>query len=171
MIQSKLWYAVYTRPRWEKKTSELLLQSQIETYCPLNKVVKRWADRKKIIHEPLFTSYCFVRVGQGDYSIVRKIPGVINFVYWLGKPAIIKDEEINLIKQFLSDYQDVRLESLSIAVNDRVKIIKGAFVEQEGAVIEVRARTVRIQLPTMGVVLIAEIAKNGVEVVSRHRGV
>jgi hypothetical protein len=50
------WYAVYTRPRWEKKVAEILTDKKIENYCPLNKVVRQWSDRKKIVHEPLFTT-------------------------------------------------------------------------------------------------------------------
>lgn len=164
-LHDKKWFAVYTRPRWEKKTSELLTQSQIETYCPVNKVVRKWADRKKTILEPLFTSYCFVRIAPVDQLAVRQTPGVINFVYWLGKPAVIKEEEINLVRQFLNDYSNLALEKLAVSVNDRVRITRGAFVEHEGPVIEVRPRTVRVQLPSLGVALIAEIAKTAVEVI------
>jgi transcription antitermination factor NusG len=55
------WYAVYTRPRWEKKVAALLLHKGIESYCPLNKVRRRWSDRTKTIEEPLFKSYVFVK--------------------------------------------------------------------------------------------------------------
>jgi len=60
MTDAKKWYAVYTRPRWEKKVSELVTKKKLTTYCPLNRVVKQWSDRKKVIFEPLFTSYVFV---------------------------------------------------------------------------------------------------------------
>jgi len=86
-------------------------------------------------------------------------------VYWLGKPAVIKEEEINLVKQFLDDYSSLALEKLSVSLNDRVRITKGAFMEHEGPVIEIRPHTVRIQLPSMGVALIAEIPKAAVEVI------
>jgi transcription antitermination factor NusG len=164
-LQDKKWFAVYTRPRWEKKTSELLTLSQIETYCPVNKVVRKWADRKKTILEPLFTSYCFVRIAPTDQFVVRQTPGVINFVYWLGKPAVIREEEINLVKQFLDEYSTLALEKLNVSLNDRVRITKGAFMEHEGPVIEIRPHTVRIQLPSLGVALIAEISKAAVEVI------
>ncbi|MGZ4023417.1 MAG: transcription termination/antitermination NusG family protein, partial [Flavisolibacter sp.] len=76
------WYAIYTRPRWEKKVAGLLVQKQIENYCPLNRVRRQWSDRVKIIEEPLFKSYVFVKIEDEDRSLVRMTNGVVNFVYW-----------------------------------------------------------------------------------------
>src|SRR5690348_11347756 len=95
------WYAIYTKHRWEKKVSGLLVQKGIESYCPPNKVRRRWSDRMKTIEEPLFKSYVFVRVADAARTAVRMTDGVINFVYWNGKPALIKDKEITAIKRFL----------------------------------------------------------------------
>ena len=53
---STWWHAVYTKPRWEKKVAALLDAKGIEYYCPLNRVVKQWSDRKKTVLEPLFKS-------------------------------------------------------------------------------------------------------------------
>src|SRR5258708_3075596 len=99
------WYAVYTKPRWEKKVSEQLAKGGIEAYCPLNKVRKKWSDRVKWVEEPLFKSYVFVRVKEAEQTQVRLFNGVVNFVYWLGKPAMVKDKEIEIIRQFLNDHR------------------------------------------------------------------
>jgi len=98
---SQKWYAIYTRPRWEKKVNGLLVQKGIEVYCPLNKVRRRWSDRIKTIEEPLFKSYVFVRISDEERTGVRMTNGVVNFVYWNGKPALIKEKEIQTIKLFL----------------------------------------------------------------------
>src|SRR5688572_20945239 len=101
------WFAVYTKPRWEKKVVKLLVEKGIENYCPLNKVRRQWSDRIKLVEEPLFKSYVFVRVCEEDRTTVRMTDGVINFVYWNGKPAIIKDKEIQAIKLFLDEHENV----------------------------------------------------------------
>ena len=88
------WLAVYTRPRWEKKVNQLLAEKGVERYCPLNKIRRKWSDRVKVVEEPLFKSYVFVKVNDEDRTDVRMTPGVINFVYWQGKPAVIKEKEI-----------------------------------------------------------------------------
>ena len=94
------WYAVYTRPRWEKKVNNLLLNKGVESYCPLNKVRRKWSDRIKVVEEPLFKSYVFVKIADEHRTEVRMTDGVINFVYWDGKPAIIKEKDIQTIRRF-----------------------------------------------------------------------
>src|SRR5271170_1513984 len=108
------WFVLYTKPRWEKKVYTLLTGNNIEAYCPLNRVRKKWSDRWKWVEEPLFKSYVFVQIAPEDQTRVRLANGVVNFVYWLGKPAIIKDKEIETIRKFLNDYDEVQAVPLEL---------------------------------------------------------
>lgn len=164
MKPTPTWYAVYTKPKWEKKVSELLSKKGIENYCPLNKVLKQWHDRKKWVEEPLFTSYVFVRLTKTELTEAKKTPGVINFVYWLGRPAAVRDEEIETIQQFLNEYSGVSLERTHIKVADSVQIRHGAFANQEGTVIEVLHKSIKVMLPSLGYALVAQVDKAHVEV-------
>ena len=165
MTDSKKWYAVHTKPRWEKKVASLLDNSNIVHYCPLNRVVRQWSDRKKVIHEPLFKSYVFVHISDNERPSVRKVQGVINFVCWLGKPAVIRDAEIEIIRQFLKDYKNVQIEKSSINMNDTVRIVRGPLLEQEGTVIQVMNNRVKVRLPSLGCVMSAEVEKSDIEIV------
>jgi len=129
---TKKWYVVYTRPKWEKKVADQLGRKKIEHYCPLNKVHKQWADRKKLVAEPLFSSYVFVCIDESEQLSVRLTDGIINFVYWLGKPAEVRNDEIQAIRDFLTDYHDVRLEKTRVNPNDIVRVIGGPLVTQKG---------------------------------------
>lgn len=153
------WYAVYTKPCWEKKVAGLLAMHEIEHYCPLQKIQRRWSDRKKIILEPLFKSYVFVRIHAKEQLPVRQVNGILNFVNYLGKPAVIRDEEIDTVKQFLSEYKNVRLERMEFNINDRVRVISGPLMMMEGDVLEVKHKTVRVLLPSLGFSMTAEIEK------------
>ena len=62
MELEKKWYALYTKPRWEKKIDSVLIRKGVESWCPLQKIERQWSDRKKIIEDPLFKSYVFVRI-------------------------------------------------------------------------------------------------------------
>lgn len=166
MNEMKKWFAVYTRPRWEKKVAEILTRRKIENYCPLNKVVRQWSDRKKIVHEPLFTSYVFVRIPENDLLPLKKTDGVINLVYWLGKPAVIRDPEIEIIKKFLNDHINVRLEKTPITINDRVQVVSGPLMELEGKVIALNSRAVKIVLPSLGYLMHAEVNMENVRVIT-----
>ncbi|MES1223822.1 MAG: UpxY family transcription antiterminator, partial [Bacteroidota bacterium] len=153
---TKKWYVVYTRPRWEKKVADLLSRKKIEHYCPLNRVHRQWSDRKKIVSEPLFSSYVFVNIDETEQLPVRTTDGVINFVYWLGKPAIVRNEEIQAIREFLNDYKDVRLEKTAVNLYDVVRVIGGPLVMQKGQVVSVKNKTVKVILPSLGYMMQAE---------------
>lgn len=159
------WYAVYTKPRWEKKVAELLAKRRIEHYCPLNRVVRQWSDRKVKVYEPLFTSYVFVRVTEKQHSEVKQVSGIINLVYWLNRPAVIRDGEIEAIREFLDEYKTIRLEKTSVEVNDKVRVLRGPLMEYEGSVVNVLNSTVKLALPSLGYLMIAEVEKSNVEVV------
>lgn len=116
----------------------------------------------KMIEEPLFKSYVFVKVSDEDRTLVRMTPGVINFVYWEGKPAVIKEKEIQAIKRFLSEYENVEVESADIRPEQRVKVISGPLMDQEGKVVSVQHKTVKIAIDSLGYVLVAHIDKSKV---------
>lgn len=165
MNEQKKWFAVYTRPRWEKKVAEILTRKKIENYCPINKVVRQWSDRKKTVHEPLFTSYVFVRISEKEIIPLKKTDGVINLVYWLGKPAVIRDPEIEMIKRFLSEHNNVKLEKTHVSANDTIRILGGPLMEQEGKVLSVGRRSVKILLPSLGYLMFVEVETSNVEVI------
>lgn len=154
------WYAIYTRPRWEKKVNALLQQKGIESYCPLNKVRRQWSDRVKTVEEPLFKSYVFVKVSDEERTAVRMTDGVVNFVYWNGKPAIIKEKEIQVIRRFLDEYENVEAIRTDFEPGERVKITAGPMMDQEGRVLEIRNKTVKVIIESLGYVLLAHIDKS-----------
>jgi transcription antitermination factor NusG len=165
MIESKNWYAVYTRPRWEKKLAGILTRSKIENYCPLNKVNRQWSDRKKTTLEPLFISCVFVRVSEAEHTLLKETEGVVNMIYWLGKPVVIRDVEIDMIKNFLSECTNVKLEKRPIFSNDRIGIISGPFTELEGHATGLQTRIIKIILPSLGYIMQAEVETGNVKVI------
>lgn len=156
-LLSRKWLAVYTRPRWEKKVNQLLIEKGVESYCPLNKVKRKWSDRVKIVEEPLFKSYVFVKVSDEDRSTVRMTNGAINFIYWNGKPAVIKEKEITAIKRFLDEYEHVEARPVQLKVNQRVRVTNGTLMDQEGKVLDIRRKTARVAIDSLGYILVAYI--------------
>jgi len=162
------WYVLYTRSRCEKKVASLLSKRAIENYCPLNRVVKKWADRHKLVYEPLFSSYVFVKAYPTDvYRIKEVTTDIVNFVYWLGKPAIIMDAEINNIKDFLNGYSNVTIERKDIRLNDRVKILKGPLMDREGDITAIENNKVKLFLPSLGYIMTAEVDMNNIEIITQ----
>lgn len=158
MDNSKRWFAAYTKPRWEKKVSRVLERKGVECWCPLKKTEKQWSDRKKVIEEPLFTSYVFVRINETEKSVVLMTDGILNFVYYIGKPAIIRDEEIDIIKKFLSEKQaSVSVQSLaSLDENTRIKVNHGIFMDTTGTVLKGGKKKVFVKLESLDQVMVVE---------------
>ena len=140
--------------------NSLLLQKGIEVYCPLNKVRRKWSDRIKTIEEPLFKSYVFVKIKDEERTNVRMTNGVVNFVYWDGKPAIIKEKEIQTIKRFLDEYENVEAVKMELAAGDRVQVIAGPMMDKEGKVMEVKNKMAKVCIDSLGYMLIAYIDKS-----------
>jgi transcription antitermination factor NusG len=158
-FQDNFWYAVYTKPRCEKRVHEKLLQKGFESYCPLQKVRKRWTDRYKVIEEPLFKSYTFIKIKETEKPEIRLTEGVVNFVYWLGKPAVINEEDINTIKRFLKEYKHINVEKIVIEENQKVKITGGLLMDHEAITKRVTKNKVIVELLTLGFRITAEVDK------------
>ena len=158
------WYAVYTKPRWEKKVAKLLDEKGIENYCPLNKVVKQWSDRKKVVMEPIFKSYVFVRVEDKEKFELKNISGILNFVYWLGKPAIVRDEDIDTIRKFLNEFGEVTVSEIGqLKVNAKVRVKQGIMMNYQGLLVEVMGNKAKVRIESMGIYLFAQFDKKNLE--------
>lgn len=163
--EHKNWYAIYTKPRWEKKVDSVLTRKNIESWCPVQKVQRQWSDRKKIIEDPVFKSYVFVRIGEEEKLLVLQTEGVLNFVHYLGKPAIIKNEEIENIKMYLLE-DNVRISVASsdaLKENDMVIIRQGVFMDNKGIIVKGGTKKVYVKLESLSQVMIVEFPANYVE--------
>jgi len=162
----KTWYAVYTRPRWEKKVAAVLEERGIENYCPINKVTRQWSDRKKVVLEPVFKGYVFVRLEEEKKWEVKEVNGILNFVYFLGKPARIRDEEIDTIRKFLNEFENVQVEPKGLVVNTEVRIRQGVMMNYHGVVVEVLGNRAVVKIDTLDIQLSAHFDKKNLEVVN-----
>jgi len=154
----KLWHVIYTKSKWEKKVDSLLMQRGFESWCPVQKKERQWSDRKKIIEEPLFRSYVFVKAAKEDRNQILSVNGVVNFLYFEKKPAIIRDKEIETIKKYLGEsYQNIQvIDMTNIPAQTRVSINNGLFMGQKGEVIKAGKRNVFVRLDSINMMMIVE---------------
>ncbi len=158
MEPEKKWYAVYTKPRWEKKIDSVLIRKGIESWCPLQKIERQWSDRKKIIEDPLFKSYVFVRISNEEKTKVLMTDGVLNFVHYLGKPAVIKNDEVDTIKRYLAE-KDASIFIISqegFVEETKIRVNHGVFMGNEGTVLRSGKKKVYVKLESLGQVMVVE---------------
>ncbi len=150
---NKKWHALYVSSRQEKNAVKILLEKSIEAYVPLVKTMKQWSDRKKMVELPLMNGYIFVRIDAHEQEKVRQTKGVVNFVRSDGKIAVVRQVEIDRLKQLIElGYQ---MEAYGINRNykegDNVKIMSGALKGVEGVVVENKeGRFIDVLLESIG---------------------
>jgi transcription antitermination factor NusG len=152
-INSKHWYALYTKPRNEKKVAERLLKNDFEVYCPLIKTLRQWSDRKKKVQVPMFPSYIFCRIAEPERYQLLMDPGVLNFVFWLGKPAVVRDEEIEAIRKIVKEGDEVKVEADQLKKDQLVTIPEGPFKGLTGKVDSIDKRKVLVYVEQLGCIV------------------
>jgi transcription antitermination factor NusG len=158
---TKKWYAVYTKPRCEKKITALLAKKKIESYCPLIGAV----EQKKIAYRPLFSSYVFVHAYETQLKAINLSKGIISFLYWMDKPVVIKNEEIEAIKQFVHDHENIQLEKMEKKLNDLKPATSKSLVTIEERMIPVKNKTMKILHTSLGFSIIAEVDEATAEII------
>jgi len=149
------WYVLYTKPKNEKKVAEKLQNMGFEVYCPLIAVFRQWSDRKKKIQMPLFHSYVFVNTTEANRAQVFEVPGAVRYLFWLGKPAIVKDQEITTLREWLSqDYKSI--STLPYTPGEKITVPAGPFAGQAAVVKDFRGKKLRMKLEVLGIEIVIE---------------
>ncbi len=166
MSKEKKWYAIYTRPRTEKKVNEQLLSYNYEAYLPLKKEFRQWKDRLKKVQVPLFSSYVFVKVNEKEYlEIPRLIKGFVRYVTIGGQKVAIREEEIETIKRML-DFSEKMIDTSNekFELNQKVEIKAGKLKGFVGKLVELRGKyKLAIRIESLNTNLLIEVDKNNVK--------
>jgi transcription antitermination factor NusG len=132
-MAEKKWFVFYTKSRWEKKVEEYLEQFGFEPFLPIHKVLRQWSDRKKKVEVPLFNSYIFVHDYEHRIRDILQIPGISWNIRHNGKPAILRQEEKDMIERFVTSGLFMEAFSIDdIEPGDHVKVIDGPLRGAEG---------------------------------------
>lgn len=150
------WLVIYTKPRNEKKVTEQLLAIGIEAFCPLVTTIKQWSDRKKKVTVPLINSYVFVQLEEINRFKVFDVPGVVRYVHWLKKPAIVRESEINTLKE-LTDKSVKNIAVDYLKKGDDFIIPSGVFKDKKGELTEIRSKSLKIKLVELGIIVTVQL--------------
>lgn len=159
------WYAVYTRPQKERKVITTLLKKGINCFCPLIAVKEGRGEFTKVSNQPLFSSLVFVQLTQTDIKSLLAIPFVVTIAYWKSKPAVISNSEIDIIKNVIDIYSEIKLEKDVVEIDSEAKIIDSPAIEYKENTIAVKYKSLKVKLPSLGFVLCAERIKQKAEII------
>jgi transcription antitermination factor NusG len=123
-----LWFAVQTRPRFEKKVALELQEKGIHCFVPLQAVKRQWSDRKQLVSLPLFPGYTFVcmAVNQDSRVAVLRTNGVVRLVGSRGVGTPIPDRQIEAVQTLVK--QNVTFKPCPyLKIGQSVRIRGGAL--------------------------------------------
>ena len=113
------WFVLSVKRSQERKVASMLEKMNIEVFNPMIKEVKFWSDRQKTIETPLFKSYVFVNMPEKYRGLVFGVPGVKRYLFLDGKPAMVRHEEVKIIKKWIrEDTYDLVMLSKLISRNE-----------------------------------------------------
>ena len=143
------WYVLHTKPRCEKKVEEQLLSIGINAYCPTRSDFKLWTDRKKKIYKPVLPSMVLVYIDDKDINRVFESPLVVRYMFWMGKRAVVRQSEVDILKKYLDgSYNSIISRSSSINVGDDFRL--PSFNNEKGIIRRISNNNIWIYLKSIG---------------------
>jgi len=149
MSVKKKWFVVYTKPHQELKVVEQLSSMDIINYCPTITLIKQYSDRKKKVIKPILSSYVLVKLEENQRNVVFSCSGIIRYLFYQGKPAVVPNYEIKLMQDYLNGiYNDIKVSTLNVGKYHR--ITEGPFSGTLGKVVERNNTKVKLELTSLG---------------------
>lgn len=151
------WYVLRSKPQHEIKSAKILEKLGIEVFCPVITEIRQWSDRKKKVITPLFKPYLFVRLDAAERNKVFEAPGILNYMFWLGKPAVVREDEIETIKSWLNNDAYEEFEVATFKPGEEVEIKTGKMANKKAIIKEVGTKRLKLILPDLGWTLSTKI--------------
>ncbi|MCZ8354345.1 MAG: UpxY family transcription antiterminator [Cyclobacteriaceae bacterium] len=153
MGKEKKWLVFYTASRQEKKTADYLEKNNYEVFLPMQSVVRLWSDRKKKVTVPLFSGYIFIKESEDQIHSLLKTPGIVRNIRHNNKPAVLREEEYNIIQRFLSSGYFIETDFEQHFENgEHIRIADGPFKNLEGTILSKGSESrFRVLIDSLGV--------------------
>jgi transcriptional antiterminator RfaH len=156
----KRWYIWYTKPRAEKKIFERLTAKGIETFLPIKSELRQWSDRKKKVETPLFNGYIFTKISEKEIEKVHFTEGILNYVRFESKPAVLKQEQVDEIKLLIANALDFKIEDNVFQPGEKVIINSGPLSGYNAEIISYRGnKRLAVRIEQLGKVILVELPK------------
>ena len=152
--QNSKWHVLYTKPRHEIKALERLVQNGFEVYCPMKTTLKQWSDRKKKVTEPLLPTYILIKTTEKNRTLPLKDPSVLNYIFWLGKPAIVRETEIAALKGIINKEKVQDFEIRKLKIGNEIDIKKGQINRKNAIIKSISNNYIKAELKELGMTIV-----------------
>ena len=150
------WHIIYVREKWEKKTSAYLQKKGIDFFCPFQKAERPIYNIRIHSGEPILPGYVFVKTNTNKLHRLKSLPGVLSIVYWLDKPAHIREEDMSAFQEFLNNHSISKTERIRLNFEAHTTIINIIRDNRGSNADELISYTSIFEFPAIGYAFIAE---------------
>jgi transcription antitermination factor NusG len=156
---AKKWYVFKVTSRHEKKVANQLEKKNIEYFLPLNPKKRNWSDRIKIVDFPLFPGYIFIKIDWAlEKNTVFTASGIYGFIMRNEKPAVMSDEDIEMIASLVRSSRELTVASdENFPVGTEVVMEQGPLKGVKGVVEGIKnKKRIYVRIPLLGQMIIVE---------------
>jgi transcription antitermination factor NusG len=89
----------------------------------------------------------------------------VRYLFWLRRPAVVREEEIVIIQKWLGHYDHGRLKVTDITPGSYVRITSGKFMNEEGILVDMYNSKALVQLHALGIQLSLDLTQNELEAI------
>ncbi|SHJ61156.1 UpxY family transcription antiterminator [Pseudozobellia thermophila] len=151
------WYVLQVRAGYEKKVVESLRKQGMQVYCPLVREVRIWSDRKKTVEVPLIKSYVFLKCTEKERNRAFAVPGVLRYLFWLGRPAVVREGEMKVLKEWVEEDKVDDVAYAKWKPGTKTVIEKGPLKGRDAVVRYIGGNKVSLVLEDLGLVVTAKL--------------
>jgi len=164
------WIVIRTKPRAEKKIGSILHEIGIENHVITYYSIQQWSDRKKKVEFVLIPGVIFVKHDSSITNIIYNYPQVIGILTEFGKPALVKQHEINNLLLIAKEWSGEMITQTSFEQfekGDFVEVISGSFKGLTGELVTLKGKDrLLVSFVSLNINFTIELSKSKIKRIS-----
>lgn len=163
---ARRWYIAYVQSCKERKVAESLGRLGFECYLPVQKELRQWSDRKKLVDRLVLPRLIFVRCMEHERIGIRQdVPYLVGFMAVKGPytAAVVRDEEMDVFRRMVEGGRPVSVSAVPLQPGDKVRVVDGPLRGMACELVEVSGRRcLGVSLGALGMATV-DLALDSVE--------
>lgn len=154
--KTSCWYAVYAAAKAEKSVKKRLDEAGIESYLPLQSVVRLWNNRKRQVMIPVIPGCLFVRLSTDDLSRIKRMKGVSFILHDNGQHVSIRECQLEVFRSMVENAGGLVEFVEELAQGVAVQIVGGHLKGMKGELVDCDGKDkLMLRIAGLGSVLVA----------------
>ncbi|CAN5417677.1 hypothetical protein BH20BAC1_BH20BAC1_16450 [soil metagenome] len=145
------WYLIHTKNGCEERIHKNLAGKKIQSYLPNNQRLN--SDNDKRVSTPLFPNLVFVKTTPDKFNKIRRIRGVLHFLYWISSPVCIQNEDLEILKEFVESHKEIALEKCMVNVDRPFEALNFPIITRANDIVTIQNTITKLYLPSLGYIL------------------